>query len=626
MNLHVSPSPQRVTFFEGESRWSTENAFLPLESSLRSLAPALGRFLGVASRLTQSTWRLLSEAEKRSTTDNVHAFICGDRSLPPEGYRLCLGPNGISLFSRDWKGAFYGLQTLEQLLRQCPASYPHLEIEDFPALAERGYMLDCSRCRVPTIAALERLIEELAGLKYNRLQLYLEHTFAFPGHETVWGDSSPLNAEEIVYLDQFAAEHAIELVPNFNTFGHFERWLRHPEYFVYAECPYGWRRADGHGMPWSSTLTPSPQSLELLRSLFRDYLPQFRSRSFNLGGDEPWELGMGRSQQRVAKEGKHAVYGQFLNEIAKAAGEHKDSFQFWADIVLESPEIANQLDARFTALVWEYEANADLNAKVRAFAEREIPFQICPGTSTWNALGMRLENARANLHAAGLQAQKGGAGGLLVTDWGDYGHHQAAALSLPALVCGAEAAWHPQDAPSDEALAFALSRLLKRPFSEAEADVVLELGKLNDTFNFRPPNRAALVNCLTIPQNDLSEASALLTSEEVSGVHRRLGDLAAKLQGDTSEVAPRGNDLLLMIDLLVHACDRIRAQRKLDDALSCAALRGKMTALIGRFEQHWVRDSRIGGLHESSGHLRQALASYPSDPMKRPSWPPTARS
>lgn len=627
MNPQILPTPQRLTFLGGESRWRADNAFLPLESALHPLAASLGRFFQRAAALTGTTWRLLSEAERRAAHRDAHGFICGDRSLPPEGYRLCLGPNGISLFSRDWRGAFYGLQTLAQLLRQYPDSYPHLEIEDFPTLRERGYMLDCSRCRVPTIRTLEQLIEELAGLKYNRLQLYLEHTFAFPGHEIVWGDASPFGPEEIAYLDRFAAEHAIELVPTFNSFGHFERWLRHPEYFEFAECPYGWRRADGHGMPWGSTLAPTAGSLELLRSLFADYLPHFSSRTFNLGGDEPWELGMGRSLARVAKEGKHAVYLEFLNAVAALAGEHKERLQFWADIVLERPEVVGQLDPRFAALVWEYEANADLAGKVETFAKRGIPFQICPGTSTWNALGTRLDNARANIRAAGELAVSHGADGLMLTDWGDYGHHQSPALSLPPLLCGAQAAWNPTSAPGDDDLRVGLTRLLQRPLTVPAADGILRLGSLNEHFGFRPPNRSALVNCLTIGEGDLPEAARPLSTEEVRQVARILGEVQESFSpSDPKTSTDRDDEVLLMAHLLQHSCDRILASRGIADAPTRKALRSDLVRFIGRFEENWLRSSRIGGLAESTGYFRRALETYDSSPHARPSWPPTARN
>ena len=52
-------------------------------------------------------------------------------------------------------------------------------IEDSPTLNRRGFMLDISRCKVPTMEELFRLIDLLALIGYNELQLYIEHTSDF---------------------------------------------------------------------------------------------------------------------------------------------------------------------------------------------------------------------------------------------------------------------------------------------------------------------------------------------------------------------------------------------------------------------------------------------------------------
>ena len=47
-------------------------------------------------------------------------------------------------------------------------------------------MLDVSRDRIPTMGHLRSLVELLALLKFNHLQLYFEHTFAYRGYEQIW--------------------------------------------------------------------------------------------------------------------------------------------------------------------------------------------------------------------------------------------------------------------------------------------------------------------------------------------------------------------------------------------------------------------------------------------------------
>ena len=105
--------------------------------------------------------------------------------------------------------------------------------------ATRGYMLDISRDKVPSMATLRRIVDLLKICNYNQFQLYTEHTFAYPGHETVWRDASAVTPAEIRELDAYCRMNDIELVPNQNSFGHMERWLVHPEYNPLAAMPKG---------------------------------------------------------------------------------------------------------------------------------------------------------------------------------------------------------------------------------------------------------------------------------------------------------------------------------------------------------------------------------------------------
>ena len=430
------------------------------------------------------------------------------------------------------------MQTLRQIARQAPRR-PHLRIEDAPALAVRGYMLDLSRDKVPTMARLLGLIDELAELKFNQLQLYTEHTFAFPGHEQVWGMASPLTADEVRVLDQACLAHGIELVPCMNTCGHWERWLRHPPYFRYAECPHGWRRPDGHGMPWGSTLYPGAESLALLEELFAAYLPLFSSPQVNIGGDEPWELGMGRSRDRCEREGRAGVYRDYLGAVIAAAQRHKPQVQFWSDILLADAGAWPSAPAGSTALLWGYEAGHPFASEGQTLAERNIPFIICPGTSTWNSLGTRLGNALTNLREATTQARSLGAAGCLLTDWGDHGHHQPDLLSIPARAAFAEAAWHSADFSAPR-LRASLQPLLFPHESPAFVEALFELGQLHTFFHSQPPNRLPFTQVLTTPEHRLEAVLGQFTAAEAEAAEKHLRTLRATLgeSGNASSSPP----------------------------------------------------------------------------------------
>ncbi len=100
--------------------------------------------------------------------------------MRPEGYRLAIDDGGVHAEAADPVGAAHARRTLAQL-RRVDGRWPQVRIDDHPDLAVRGAMLDVSRDKVPTMATLLALVDQLASWKYNHLQLYVEHTFTHRG-------------------------------------------------------------------------------------------------------------------------------------------------------------------------------------------------------------------------------------------------------------------------------------------------------------------------------------------------------------------------------------------------------------------------------------------------------------
>lgn len=370
------------------------------------------------------------------------------RVLGPQSFRLRIAPGGVRVEAEDRAGLFYAVQALRSLCAGTDTSrLPCLTAEDAPDFPVRGLMLDVSRDKVPTMHTLFALVDLLASLRYNQLQLYVEHTFAYPGHEEVWQNASPFTPEEIRTLDAYCAARCIELVPNQNSFGHLERWLAHPRYRVLAELPQG-----GAPLPWGGTraycsaLCPTdPRSLDFLRGLYDALLPNFTSRRFNVGCDETFDLcGKGRSfAQGAPGAGKTTgrVYLDFLKQVHRLVSERGREMMCWGDIILHHPELVPELPDGLTVLEWGYEADHPFEAHTRLFRESGVPFYVCPGTSSWRSLFGRHANMVANIESAARHGRANGAAGFLLTDWGDEGHWQPLAVSYPAYLYAGAVAW-----------------------------------------------------------------------------------------------------------------------------------------------------------------------------------------
>ena len=181
----------------------------------------------------------------------------------PQGYRLTISSDQIRIISHDIQGAWYAAMTLRQIARQCheSAGLPCLRIDDWPDFAQRGMMLDISRDKMPTLKTLMELAERMSEWKLNVFQLYMEHSFAYSNHREVWKDATPLTALDILELDAFCRELHIELVPNQNSFGHMERWLKHPH-------RAGTRSPDEPAMPSPTSRMPLKMVLQPARPGF----------------------------------------------------------------------------------------------------------------------------------------------------------------------------------------------------------------------------------------------------------------------------------------------------------------------------------------------------------------------
>lgn len=558
----------------------------------------LGGFLPVppaphpTRRFLESLPRTVAEAEK--AWGGGACRFERDESLGEEDYRIEVGAAGVHVRSGGPRGSLYAAQTLRQIHAQNPDALPRLEILDGPDLPVRGFMLDVSRLRIPRQEELIALAEGLHALRANQLQLYVEHAFAFPGHEDAWRDASPLTPEQVRELDDACAARGIELVPNLNTFGHMERWLRHPRYRPLAECPDGWTHPlTGQFKPIPGTLFPDEASLRFVGGLLDGLLPHFRSRQVNVGGDEPWELGQGRSKEAVAARGKRRVYLDHLRRICALASERGRRPMFWADILMEDPALAQDAPADATPVVWGYDAGHPFDAQCGRLRELGRDFVAAPGTSAWQSFTGRLDNALTNQAEAVAAALRHGASGILLTTWGDGGHHQPWPTSWLPMTAGLAMAWrHTANLSPDFARGCAALGGLSAADGAAVAETLRLVGGLDGLTAKAVRNRSLSWDFLTCAPDALPGHLEGVKAEEVEASLAHLERCRAAAAGIAD--ARAREELTLGVDLAAAGFRR---------AQGAALPSEERASLLARHREAWLRRSRPGGLDESCATL-----------------------
>lgn len=608
--LCLLPNPRQISYQPGFFSLQ-KNHFILIDShqpqnllfSSKKLQAALSQY-GLAYEVV---------ASKATPADQIDITLrlTADANLPAQGYTLKITPQSVILEGKDEAGVFYAVGTFLQIVTNSGVSpLPCLEVTDYPDFPARGVMLDISRDKVYTLDTLLALVDKLADWKINQLQLYTEHTFAYRQHPEVWAKASPVTGEEILILDAYCKERFIDLVPNQNSFGHMHRWFSHPRYYPLGELA-GMEAQNWWGGGSFSLCPRDPGSLALIKSLYEELLPHFSSQFFNVGCDETFDLGMGRSKEECERRGKGRVYLDFLLQIYELVKTHNRTMQFWGDIIIQYPELVPELPRDVIALEWGYEADNPPAEHCEKFASAGIPFYVCPGTSSWNSIAGRTDNALGNLRTAAQNGMKYGAIGYLNTDWGDNGHWQVLPVSYLGFAVGAAYSWN-YPANRDLNISKALDLHVFQDPAHSLGQVAYDLGNVYKAVGMMPGNASALFHVMQMPFSEIRKYSDQIDP----AVFQRVLDVIDQAVAPVDKAQPHTPDGKLILKEFRHTARLLRhASRRAmlalgEKSLSPAALDLDLREIMIEYQNLWLSRNRPGGLVDSLERFEKARLDY----------------
>lgn len=232
------------------------------------------------------------------------------------GYVLSAAADGVVVAGFDAAGAFYGVQSLLQVI-DCENGVvwvDGMEVRDWPFKEVRGVHLYMpGREQIPFF---KRLVAWLARMKYNALFLEIgggmeferhpainetwekfgEMVAGFPGGQRGVQASQPyvkssvhielgqggwLRKEEVADLVAWGREHYVEIIPEVCTLSH--------SYYLCMAYPEVAEREDD---PYPDTYCPSnPRTYEILFDVLEEVIEVFEPRLVHIGHDEVVHLG-----------------------------------------------------------------------------------------------------------------------------------------------------------------------------------------------------------------------------------------------------------------------------------------------------------------------------------------------
>ncbi|HWV28177.1 MAG TPA: beta-N-acetylhexosaminidase, partial [Dyadobacter sp.] len=346
--INVIPKPTQVLTAKGA--WT-------LKAKTKIGAPADAKWSHVAemlaTQLSKATGQAVSTAKGKG---DITLTVSSDVSLGEEGYRLLSTPKGVTIQAQTAKGAFYGVQTLLQLL---PAEVfsetqvagvkwvvPYVTIKDVPRYAYRGLMLDVCRHFMP-IEFVKKYIDLIALHKQNQFHWHLTDdqgwrieikkypelkTISSKRKETMKGhysdqkyDGKPYEGfytqDEIKEVIKYAEDRFVNVIPEIEMPGHALAALA-----AYPQLGNNSDKIYEVGTKWGvydDVFMPREETFKFLEDVLTEVIDLFPSKYIHIGGDECPKVQWKESrfaQNIIQKEGlkdEHGLQSYVIKRIDK---------------------------------------------------------------------------------------------------------------------------------------------------------------------------------------------------------------------------------------------------------------------------------------------------------------------
>lgn len=626
------PLPQKITASEGRFSIDHHTAIV-LDAPHDDFAIETAKFLQdeiqkiIAIRLPIKIMPL----QNSRCVQNCIYFEHDPAQTGNEAYQISVTSERITIGAFSSHDFIYAVGTLVQLCKQSGGEIDGVQIIDHPAYSNRGYLLDVSRGRVPSMQSLKALVDKLALYKINQLQLYMENSLRIDGFEEIWSQTDPFTPEEILELDRHCMIRGIELVPSIAAFGHLYDLLRSVSFRKYREIDseqaavFTWPNRMRH-----YTINVSdPGSLTLIKEILDQYLPLFRSSKVNICCDETFDLGKGKSASLAASMNYGDLYYYFVEPLIEYLQSQGKEVMIWGDVLHNHPDLIDKLKTKVTCLNWYYECGVK-DETVKIFSEKGMKQYVCPSTAGYSRLVNAYDHSFANIRQMALLGKEFNAEGFLNTDWGDYGGINMPSLSIPCMIYGAAQCWNPRDDREIQTIDPIISFLEFRDHDQELAGILRELSRqdlvaIEDLVYFRDYK----IYGQTYENSDLwmhekaKNKIIALTEQQLKAAIAVCEDLMKRLKmndcvsqkGFDQEIAEfylsvRGVALVQGLALIIKQKEYLQEVQPLDTPQEMA---NKLERWLADYCQAWQmasRESELYRIKEFIQHLSTILRNY----------------
>lgn len=468
MDFQIIPSPKKIeinknisqvnfssikTFFIDHFNSQLEHGIFLLKNSLKNKSNAIE-----TNDRDKADLIISFQVERILVDDKI------DFKAELEVYKIKLVKNKIMISAPLNSGMFCGLMTLIQIIESSSnKKLNEFEIIDYPDFGWRGVSDDISRGQVSTIENFKRIIDHLARYKMNLYMPYLEDMLEFEKYPQIGEGRGALTKNEVKEIVEYASKNFIEVIPIFQTLGHYENILLRKEFLYVAEFPGA-----------ASLCVSCDETYVLLEELLKEVFDIFPSEYFHMGADESWDVGLGKSKHLVEQYGIAKVHAGHYKKVYDICKKYDKKVLMYGDIILDHPEILSMIPKDIIIVDWQYRANY-VYPSTKIFNDAGFKYFVSP--SVWNFMTTFPTNLNAlgNIQYLTLEGKRNNAIGMVNSNWGDYGAETFKELVLYGYAWSAECSWNVSKAD--------INQFNKNYFKDFTGDESNELKELYNLFS-----------------------------------------------------------------------------------------------------------------------------------------------
>jgi hexosaminidase len=334
---HLIPLPASIKPSAESFRLTDQTKIIIADSEPEIFA--LGNLL--KEYVQQHTGLQLEVATDGQGLGNIQLQLQNNATLGDEGYELSISTDSIHLTASYPAAAFYGIQTLRQLLseyqtsaltvgKSTSLSLPAGFIQDSPRFGWRGAMLDVAR-HFFRVEDVMHYVDLISHYKLNRLHLHLSDDQGWRIEIKSWPDLTEIGAqtqvngngggfytqEQYKEIVDYARSRYVMIIPEIDTPGHTNAALAsYPQLNASEEAPALY---EGTQVGFSTLSINLEATYRFLDDVIRELAALTPGPYIHIGGDE-------------ARSTPEAHYKKFIERFQQIVFSHNKIPIGWTEI------------------------------------------------------------------------------------------------------------------------------------------------------------------------------------------------------------------------------------------------------------------------------------------------------